>query len=255
MRAAIADHQLVLHFQPIIHLRTGQTEGFEALVRWRRLDGSLVPPIEFIPVAEQSDLICDLDSWVLEHAVAQLAGWNSLRGSTDLVLAVNISPRHLSRSRVVTDVTSALVAAGVDARQLVLEITETAVIDNPAALEHLADLRRLGVSISIDDFGSGYSSISLLETLPVDIVKIDKRFLDRRAPASDLLLRLIVQAAHAYGLPVVAEGVERDDQLALLEAIDCESAQGYFLGRPVENPDILTAAVLPVGALVRSLDR
>ena len=147
-------------------------------------------------------------------------------------MAVNVSGRHVARTRIVDEVLVALDASGVYPWQLVLEITETALIDDPGALVNLAELRRMGVAISIDDFGTGYSSIMRLETLPVDCVKVDRRFLDPDSESSLKLLQLIVQAAHAFGLPVVAEGVERDDQLRVLRDIDCESAQGFLFGRP-----------------------
>jgi diguanylate cyclase (GGDEF)-like protein len=232
--SAIRNDELVLHYQPIVNVQTGGTEGYEALVRWNRPGVGLVAPADFIPVAEQSDLICDVDAWVLSRATAQLATWNAERGDRDLTMAVNVSGRHVTRMRILDDVLAALNAAEVLPWQLVLEITETALIDDPQALVNLSELRRMGISISIDDFGTGYSSIMRLETLPVDCVKVDRRFLDPESESALKLLQLIVQAAHAFGLPVVAEGVERDDQLRVLRDIDCESAQGFLFGRPSE---------------------
>jgi diguanylate cyclase len=251
IRAAIASDQLVLHYQPIVSVRTGEVEGYEALVRWNRPGVGMVLPADFIPVAERSDLICELDAWVLQRATRQLAAWNQLQGPNDLIMAVNVSGRHIARRRIYEDVTSALHAAGVEARQLTLEITENALLDDPVALTNLQDLRLLGVSISIDDFGTGYNSISRLETLPVDIVKIDGRFLDPAVPSSDKLLRLIVQAAHAFGLPVVAEGVESGEQLSVLKSLECESAQGYYLGRPADPRGLAHARLPPVVELRR----
>jgi EAL domain-containing protein (putative c-di-GMP-specific phosphodiesterase class I) len=189
-------------------------------------------------MAEQSDLICDLDTWVLRHATQQLAGWNQQTGNRELVMAVNISGRHVARPRIVADVRNAVADAGIEARQIVLEITETALIDDPIALTSLAELRRIGIGIAIDDFGTGYSSIARLEDLPVDVIKIDRRFLDHTTKSADKLLRLIVQTAHALDLAVIAEGVENEEQLKLLASIDCESAQGYYLGRPVDAGQI-----------------
>ncbi len=231
---AIRDEELVVHYQPIVNVPTGRVEGYEALVRWDRPGIGLLAPADFIPVAEQSDLICEVDAWVLRQATAQLARWNAERGADDLTVAVNVSGRHVARARIRDDVLAALHASGLSPGQLVLEITETAMIDDPGALVNLAELRRMGVSISIDDFGTGYSSITRLETLPVDCVKVDRRFLDPGSESALRLLQLIVQAAHAFGLPVVAEGVERDDQLRVLRDIDCESAQGFLFGRPRE---------------------
>jgi EAL domain-containing protein (putative c-di-GMP-specific phosphodiesterase class I) len=213
-------------------------QGYEALVRWVRPGVGMVPPSDFIPLAEQTDLICDLDAWVLRHATHQLARWNEQTGTRDLVMAVNISGRHIARHRVVADVRNAVSDAGIEASQLVLEITETALIDDPIALTNLAELRRLGAGIAIDDFGTGYSSIARLEELPVDIIKIDHRFLDHTTKSADKLLRLIVQTAHALDLAVIAEGVQNEDQLRLLKSINCESAQGYYFGRPLDAAHI-----------------
>ncbi len=246
--AAIQNDELVVHYQPIVNVLIGDVLGYEALVRWRRPDGNIVAPAEFILIAEQSDLICDLDSWVLQRATRQLARWNRERGSSTLFIAVNVSGRHIVRQRFCDDVEEALQASGIEPRQLVLEITETALIDDSLALTNLETLRNRGISISIDDFGSGYNSIARLEQLPVDIVKIDSRFLNRGGPSTDKLLRLIVQAAHAFGLPVVAEGVEHEYQLDTLRSIECESAQGFFLGRPVDPAEIDVRSGLTVPA-------
>ena len=239
--AAISRDELVLHYQPIVGLTTGDVEGYEALVRWARPGVGLVSTSEFIPVAERSDLICELDSWVLNHATQQLRDWNHSTGSSHLTIAVNISGRHIARKRIGNDVATALHASGIHPRQLVLEITETALIDDASALMNLQDLREMGVAISIDA-GTGYNFIGRLESLPVDIMKIDKRFLDRTSPSADKLLRLLVQSAHAFNLPVVAEGVEHQSQLDVLKSIDCDSAQGYLLGRPVDAAEIEPAS-------------
>ena len=232
LAAALRNDELVVHYQPIVDVRSGRVQGYEALVRWQRPGVGLVCPDEFIPVAEHSDLICDVDTWVLRRATAQLARWNAARGDQELTLAVNISGRHAVRSRIRDDVGTALQESGIDPRQLVLEITETAVMDDPHAWVILTELRRIGVSISLDDFGTGYSSITRLETLPINSIKVARQFLDPDSKSSLKLMQLIVQAAHAFGLPVVAEGVERDDQLRVVRELECESAQGFLLGRP-----------------------
>jgi diguanylate cyclase (GGDEF)-like protein len=229
--AALAENRLVLYYQPIVDLATGLVEGYEALIRWPQPDGSLIPPLDFVPVAEESELICELDAWVLRQALDQLARWDRAWGRHDLQMAVNVSPRHMGRARALTDVTAALAASGLRPDRLVLEVTEIALIDDPAALSHLAELRSRGVRTSLDDFGTGYSSISRLEQLPLDILKVDRKFLDESSPTARPLLELIIQAAHAFGLRVVAEGVEHEHQLEVLRALGCESAQGYHLGR------------------------
>lgn len=229
---AIGHDELVLHYQPVMNIATGKIDGYEALVRWQRPGVGLIPPADFIAAAEETDLICDLDAWVLTHACQQLAAWTTHTDAPQLTMAVNISGRHVSNPRIITDVTNALTGSGVSAQQLVLEITETVLIDGVLAIDHLTALRSIGVAISIDDFGTGYNSLARLRHLPVDIIKIDKLFLDATGDPSGKLLQLMIQAAHAFGLPVIAEGVENPRQLQTLTALNCESAQGFYLGRP-----------------------
>ena len=155
LAGALRNDELVLHYQPIVDVASGQVQGYEALVRWQRPGIGLIAPAEFISVAEHSDLICDVDAWVLRRATAQLARWNAERGDRELTMSVNISGRHVIRSRVFDDVVTALHESGIYPWQLVLEITETALIDDAQALLNLGELRRMGVSISLDDFGTG----------------------------------------------------------------------------------------------------
>jgi diguanylate cyclase (GGDEF)-like protein len=232
---AIERDQLVVHYQPVVDLTSSEVIGYEALVRWQRPGYGLVGPGDFIPTAEASNLICELDTWVLQHATAQLATWTRAAGPSraQRTVAVNLSGRHLSRARVVDDVREALELAGLPAHQLVVEITETALLEDLRAIDHLQQLRALGVSVSIDDFGTGYSSIARLQTLPIDIIKIDRSFLDDANPSSFALLQLMIGAAHAFHLPVIAEGVEHPDQLDILRRLDCEAAQGFYLSRPL----------------------
>ena len=231
---AIADDELQVHYQPILNLGSGAVTGYEALVRWDRPGVGLVPPVEFIPVAETSGLICDLDTWVLRHATKQLAQWRTAAAAADrLSVAVNISGRHVSSDRIVNDVAEALRDSGICARDLVLEITETGLTDGVSAIRHLEQLRTMGVTVCIDDFGTGYSSIARMQELPIDFVKIDKSFLDPAGRGSLHLLELMVAAAHAVGLPVVAEGVESQDQVGILESINCDSVQGFLFARPM----------------------
>jgi diguanylate cyclase len=236
---AIAEDTLDVYYQPIIDVATSRARGYEALVRWDRPGIGVVPPIDFIPTAEASNLICELDAWVLNRATAQLAQWTRTNAAecASLTMAVNISGRHVSNRRIIRDVTSALESSGIDPHRLVLEITETVLLEDLIAIHHLEQLRELGVSVSIDDFGIGYSSVSRLQQLPVDSVKIDQSFLDPSRRASRELLRLMVETAHALGLPVIAEGVEEEDQLQTLRAINCESAQGFLFARPMPAPD------------------
>jgi diguanylate cyclase len=229
---AIADNELVLHFQPIIEVATGRIDCFEALVRWDRPGHGLVQPDDFLPIAESSDLICQLDTWVLRAAVAQLSRWNRQRGDRELKVAVNVSGRHISQHRIQSDVAGALRVSTVDPGQLVVEVTETAVMDGSVAATNLAALRASGVVVSLDDFGTGYQSSAQLSRLPIDVLKIDRRYVDVTSASDRSLLELMVKAAHAFGSRVVAEGVETAEQLELIRDLGCEYGQGFHLGRP-----------------------
>ncbi len=237
LRDAIAAGELVLHYQPVVDLASGGVTGYEALVRWQRPGQGLLTPGHFIDVAEASDLICELDTWVLTQATSQLEAWTA-EGDRETTVAVNLSGRHLNRDRVVDDVAAALRDRDVDPDRLVLEITETVKVDSGRGVSNLHRLRELGVRISLDDFGTGHNSIATLSRLPVDIVKIDQKYLRDSTPQASTMLRLLVHAAHAFGLPVVGEGVEDADQLALLQSFSVESAQGYYLGRPMPLPEL-----------------
>ncbi len=243
LRHAISHDELRVHYQPIVDVVGGGLQGYEALVRWERPGAGLLAPAEFIPVAEASDLICELDNWVLRQATRQLAAWCRASGRNDLVVAVNASGRHVGDRRFSDDVVRAVEEAGIRPRQLVIEITETALAEHRTALENLTELRRLGVVVSLDDFGTGYSSIGQLSRLPIDIVKIAREYLEPGSAATRKLLELMVQAAHSSGLPVVGEGVERHEQLEVLQRLGCESAQGFYLGVPASSEELPAAPV------------
>ncbi|RLV47990.1 EAL domain-containing protein [Nocardioides mangrovicus] len=230
LRRAIDDGELRAHYQPIFTVGEGLVTGYEALVRWERPDVGLVAPAGFIDVAEQSDLICEIDAWMLLRACADLATWG--RESTSYV-TVNISPRHLARARLVEDVVRALEAADLPASRLVLEVTESLGVDEARSADQLQALRTLGVHVAIDDFGTGYSSMSRLHELPADLLKIDRSFLDPERPGWIEALSLIIGSARAVGLRTVAEGVESPAQLALLRELGCDAAQGFHLAHPM----------------------
>ncbi|PWW22575.1 diguanylate cyclase (GGDEF)-like protein [Geodermatophilus normandii] len=245
--AALGNGQMRLHYQPVVDVDGQRLHGYEALIRWER-DGVFVPPDEFIPVAESSGLVCDLDRWVLHEATRQLAAWRaglpSAPGAPEPTMAVNVSGRHLTDPRVVTDVADALAASGLPPHLLVLEVTETVLVDDPVAMTHLAQLRDTGVAIAIDDFGTGYTSIGQLRHMPVDTLKIDRSFVTSPDPGQRELVALIIRAAHTFGLSVVAEGVEEPVQLQRLRERACDHAQGYLLHRPLPAE--------AAGALLRS---
>lgn len=235
---AIDSDELVLHYQPIVRVRTGVLEGFEALVRWDRPGAGLLPPAEFIPAAERSDLICEIGAWALNSATERLAAWNRAGGARDLTVAVNVSGRHVNASRIRDDVATALRRSGIGPGRLVLEITETTLVSGVLAMKNLRELRNVGVALSLDDFGAGHHTVEQLARLPVDVVKIDKDYLDVRTATTRGLFRSMVDAVHALGLPVVAEGVEHPDQLELLRATGVEFAQGFALGRPLAPAEL-----------------
>ena len=234
----IADGQLRLHYQPVMDLASGDLTGYEALVRWERPGHGLVLPGEFLPVAEASDLVCEVDSWVLAEATSQLAAWSTVSGRDDLTMAVNLSGRLVGHRRLREDVLRALDRAGVQGRQLVVEVPESAVLDDAAAVRHLREVRALGVRVSLDDFGTGTTSVADLARLPVDLVKISRALLDHGSESSLSALRLQVQAAQRAGLTVVGGGVERFEQLAVLQELACQAAQGHFLGRPMTAEEL-----------------
>jgi diguanylate cyclase (GGDEF)-like protein len=231
--AGMANDEFVLYYQAVIDLTTGHTTGVEALIRWIRPGHGLVRPDDFIPVAEQSALINDIGRWVLHEATQQLARWEQTDPSTsDLSLAVNISGRHLVSSQLLTDVTDALATSGIDPRRLTIELTETVLVDDPIATRNMQALRSLGVQIAIDDFGTGFTSIGQLPRLPVDTLKIDRSFVASTDVVYQELVRLIVAAAHAFGLSVVAEGIEYEYQADRLRDADVEYGQGFLYAYP-----------------------
>jgi diguanylate cyclase (GGDEF)-like protein/PAS domain S-box-containing protein len=250
LRKAIDHDQLELHYQPIMWLDGRQIVGLEALVRWRRPDGSLVPPGEFIPIAEETGLIRSIGRWVLHEACRQLARWRAeLPQAAALSMSVNVSARQLQDASIVEDVESALRETGVDPGSLILELTESAVVENiEGAAATLQKLKWMSVQLAMDDFGTGYSSLSSLSRLPLDILKIDQSFvaqLDQDAEGRAIVYA-IVSLATALGVRVTGEGIETASQLATLLELDCDHGQGFLLARPAPADE--------VAALLRRVD-
>lgn len=240
LRLALERDELVLHYQPQIHLASGRVHGFEALVRWQRPGRGLVPPGEFIQVAEQSGLIESMGRWALAEACRQAALWRLVHGD-DWTMSVNLSGVQFRGGRVVEDVRTALAASGLPPRMLELELTESLLLDHSdALLALLSNWRQQGLSIAIDDFGTGYSSLSYLKHLPVDRVKIDRAFVHGLAQdrANQAIVQGVVQIACGLQLQTVAEGVEEADDLALLRAMGCDVVQGYAYARPMPAADV-----------------
>ncbi|MGH9189845.1 MAG: putative bifunctional diguanylate cyclase/phosphodiesterase [Acidimicrobiales bacterium] len=236
LRTAIRHGQLRVVYQPIVVLDTGAIVGFEALVRWQHPERGMVSPADFIPSAEATGLIVPLGRFVLREACAQAAVWERQRASASpLRVSVNVSSLQLAQPGWADDVAQALEESGVAPSQLVLEITESALMEDlDVVVPHLEDLRRLGVRIAIDDFGTGYSSLGYLRRLPVDVLKIDKSFIDGVAegPHESALARAVIKLASNLGLDAVAEGVSSRRQLAQLRRLRCPYGQGYLFSRP-----------------------
>lgn len=236
LRQALEKEQFILHYQPIVHLEDERIIGIEALVRWMHPTRGLVPPGDFVPIAEETGMILHLDRWVLRHACDTVHSWHE-RGLNDpLSLSVNLSARQLQDTNLVRYVEETLRKTGLEPERLTLEITESILMQNmEIAVRVLHSLKSLGLRLAIDDFGIGFSSLSYLRQLPVDVVKIDRSFVAGIASASDewTLARGIVKLVHGLGLETLAEGVERADQKAHLRALGCRSAQGFYFAKPM----------------------
>lgn len=236
LREALHDNALRVHYQPEFDLDTGRMLAVEALVRWYREDQGLVAACDFVPVAEETHLILDIDHWVLEEACMQLSRWRRAYPGLDLVMRVNISPAQLAVSGIVQMVSDTLRRTGLPPEALCLEITEQAMIANvDEAVRLLDEVRAMGVKLAIDDFGTGYSSMMQLKNLPVDVLKIDRVFVEGVAtdPTDQAIIQAIIRLADAFNLEVVAEGLETVADLRALSLLGCCRAQGYLLSRPV----------------------
>ncbi|BAN45878.1 phosphodiesterase DibA [Metapseudomonas resinovorans] len=240
LRRALEQQQLRVHYQPITRLADGRMIGCEALVRWEHPERGLVPPGEFLPIAEESGLIGNLDVWVLEQACRQMRHWLT-QGHDLAFMAVNLSCRLFRRSELVREVAQVLASTGLKPEYLELEITESAVMEDPDTAEALlTQLRELGVRLAIDDFGTGYSSLQRLKRLPVHKLKIDRSFV-RGLPAdpSDIAIaRAVTALGHSLGLSVLAEGIEIDAQVEFVRQLGCDYGQGYLFGKPLPAEDI-----------------
>ena len=242
LRNAIAKDELVLHYQPIFEVATGRLTGFEALVRWQHPRLGLVSPVSFIPVAEETGLIVPIGRWVLEEAVRQMTEWreSDLRFD-DLTISVNLTVKQLADSRFEEHIVETLEAAGLPARALSLEMTESAILEKlDEAVAMLSRLRSRGVSVALDDFGTGFSSLTQLYRLPLDYLKIDQAFVNKiiHCIENRTIVRAIINLAENLNLDVVAKGIETAQQKRLLDSMGCRHVQGYFLARPLTAEEI-----------------
>lgn len=237
LRGAVDRGEMVLHFQPEVSLRTNQIVAVECLIRWNHPTWGLVPPSEFITVAESSSLILEVGGHVLRSAMIQCALWRSECPDHAPKVAINISPRQFVQDDFVELVASALEASGADPADICLEITESVLMDDlEVTVATLQRLKALGVLLAVDDFGTGYSSLSYLQHLPVSTLKVDRSFITKMLASSEggELVRTVVMMARALNLTVTAEGVETCEQLEHLKTLGCEHAQGYLFSKPLE---------------------
>ncbi|MGI8628520.1 MAG: EAL domain-containing protein [Geodermatophilaceae bacterium] len=236
LRKSVADDQLVLLYQPVVGLPGGKTVGMEALLRWQHPDRGLLAPADFISIAEDSGLILELGTWALRTACAQLAHWDrTLQRTEPLTVGVNLSPRQLADPSLPAIVASTLATSGIDPSRLILEITESTLMEDVASAHFvLAELKHIGVLIAVDDFGTGFSSLAYLKRFPVDILKIDGSFIDGLPDDAEsrAIVAAIVAMAKALGLDLVAEGVESEAQRESLTNLGCPNAQGYLFAVP-----------------------
>lgn len=240
LRRAIERREFTLAYQPIVRLEDGSVAGFEALLRWDHPRRGMIPPADFIPVAESCGLIVQLGLFAMQQAAEDLAGWQKQIGDAPLSVSVNLSSRQLIRRDLVSDVRSVIARANLKPRCFRLELTESLVMDNPEQTAHvLTKLKQLGIGLSLDDFGTGYSSLAYLTRFPFDTIKIDKSFVDDATPKRAVLLKSMVSMAHDLGLSVVAEGISDESDALELRQMGCEYVQSFMFGAPMPGDQVL----------------
>jgi EAL domain-containing protein (putative c-di-GMP-specific phosphodiesterase class I) len=246
LRRALERNEFLLHYQPKVELATGLITGVEALLRWNHPRRGLVPPMQFIPLAEETGLIVPIGEWVLATACAQIKKWQD-HGLSKLDLAVNLSARQFADPMLLSKLTGIIRRSGLDPSSLELEITESVVmLHGECAVDLLKQLKSLGVRIAIDDFGTGYSSLAYLKRFPIDTIKVDRSFIrDIPSDSGDMqITRAIIAMAHSLRLRVVAEGVETADQVKFLRSQRCDIVQGYYFHHPLPEPQAAAALKL-----------
>jgi diguanylate cyclase (GGDEF)-like protein len=259
MRRALERDEFLIHYQPIVALDNFRLRGFEALVRWQHPERGFISPMDFIPIAEETGLIVPLGELVMREACAQMQRWQAMFPvDPPLYVAVNLSSKQFSQSTLIDKVADILKETGVNPSSVKLEITESLVMENiDTATDMLRQLRALGIKLAIDDFGTGYSSLSYLHRFPIDTLKIDRSFVTRMSENNENteIVRTIVVLAQNLGMDVVAEGVETNEQLVLLQKLGCENGQGYFFSKPVAAEGAERIIAETYGALTSPLRR
>jgi EAL domain-containing protein (putative c-di-GMP-specific phosphodiesterase class I) len=253
LRHAIERDELFILFQPILELTTGRVHTAEALVRWRHPTRGVISPTEFIPLAEETGLIVPIGRRVLALAGEHAASWTAPEGGPLPGVSVNVSTRQLLDAGLVADVGTILTGSGLDPTRLLLEITESAFVNDPnTVLERLQQIRDLGVRLAIDDFGTGYSSLSYLRSFPVDILKIDRSFVEGITAGwqGEAFLNTIVRLTETLSMTSVGEGVETEEQLTALRVLGCQLGQGFLFARPMEagefRDNLVATGTVPV---------
>jgi EAL domain-containing protein (putative c-di-GMP-specific phosphodiesterase class I) len=251
LRQAIDNGEFKLRYQPLVALDTGGVAGLEALIRWEHPTRGLLSPEDFMEVAEETGAIVPIGKWVLDTACQQARRWKDMFPDVPFRVSVNLSPVQVFQANIIDAVSGALARSGLDAGDLVLELTEVVMVkDVDLAATRLRELKALGVYLAIDDFGTGYSSLNYLRQLPFDILKIDKGFVDgvTSGGTESALTRAIISLAHTLELYTVAEGVEHADQAEALRKLGCRFAQGYLYAKPLTAPQV--EALLTAGGIL-----
>jgi diguanylate cyclase (GGDEF)-like protein len=239
LRRAVVEDQLFLLYQPKVDLRVGRVTGVEALVRWKHPRLGMIPPDQFIPLAERTGFIMPLTLWILHAALAQCAAWNR---ENCFRMAVNLSMWNLQAIELPEQIMGLITSSAISPSQLQLEVTESAIMANPEqALENVTRMKKMGLRFSIDDFGTGYSSLAYLKRLPVDEIKVDKSFVRNmtREQGDSVIVRSTIDLAHNLGLKVVAEGVEDSETMQALIELGCDEAQGYYFSKPLTPTEFI----------------
>jgi EAL domain-containing protein (putative c-di-GMP-specific phosphodiesterase class I) len=242
LRHAIENHEFTLHYQPIVDLESRDMLGMEALVRWHHPRYGLLAPMKFIPLAEETNLIVPLGEWILREACRQTQVWSEKHSADmDISVTVNISIRQFQQKELVEIVDSALRTSGLNPRSLILEITESFMMqETESTISKLHELKKLGIRLAIDDFGTGYSSLSYLQRFPIDILKIDKSFVDKIGNGNEgkAVARAIIMMGDSLNLKTIAEGIERPEQIKALQNLGCEAGQGFHFAKPLPSDEM-----------------